>query len=314
MDNGGESKLETELRSGSTFARVSPNLKASLLIIGAFTVFCAMAVLIRLVGDTIPVVEVIFVRQALSFVLMALWFWRAAEQIRKPRGLKLHLARGFLAVGAMSCGLTATLLIPLADVTAIQMSEVLMATALAAILLGEPVGWRRWSAALVGFVGVAIMVQPFGGGFEVASLIALLGAFCGAGSMIAIRMGSSHDNVSTVLFWQGIVVLAIVTPITAFFWVTPSLHHAALLGLMSLLFTLGGYLFTAGLRIGTTSAIAPLHYLRLVMMAVLGLLVYGEVPTLATIIGGVLVLAAATYTLTRNAKLAIPRGTGEPQV
>jgi drug/metabolite transporter (DMT)-like permease len=281
--------------------RLSPNLMASLLILGAFSIFCAMAVLIRMIGTRIPILEVIFIRQVISFLLMSPWYIQYTDEILHPTGLKLHLTRGLLAIGAMACGLTATIHLPLADMTAIQMSEVLMATALAAALLGEGVGWRRWSAACVGFIGVLIMVRPFGGGFESASLIALLGAFCGAGSMIAVRMGAAHDRTFTVLFWQGLVVLGFVSPLMFYLWVTPTLQEAGIILVMGIIFTLGGWLFTKGTRMGATSAIAPLHYVRLLMMAVLGFFMYGEVPTYHTAAGGFLVLAAATYTIGRNA-------------
>ncbi len=293
---------------------LSPNLKASLLILTAFTSFCAMAVFIRMIGKTIPVLEVIFLRQIIAFILLSPWYIDDAEGILHPKGLKLHLLRGLLAIGAMGCGLTATLHMPLADVTAIQMSEVLIATALAAAILGEGIGWRRWSAAAVGFTGVLVMMRPFSGGFDVASLIALTGAFCGAGSMIAVRLGAAHDSTNTVLFWQGLVVLAFVSPLMFYFWKTPDTHEAGIILLMGLLFTGGGWLFTSGTRMGATSAIAPLHYVRLLMMAVLGWLLYSETPTIHTVIGGFLVLAAATYTLGRNAiKQARPSVPETPQ-
>lgn len=281
--------------------RMSPNLTASVLILGAFTSFCAMAILIRMVGNTIPVFEVIFIRQIIAFILLSPWYVSSIDEILHPKGLKLHLTRGLLAVGAMACGLTATIHLPLADMTAIQMSEVLIATALAAALLGEGIGWRRWSAAAVGFCGVLVMVRPFGGGFEWASLVALLGAFCGAGSMIAVRMGAAHDSTNTVLFWQGLVVLAFTSPLMFLLWTTPTIHEAGIILLMGVLFTGGAWLFTSGTRMGATSALAPLHYVRLIMMAVLGWFLYDETPTIHTVAGGVMVLAAATYTLGRNA-------------
>jgi drug/metabolite transporter (DMT)-like permease len=285
-------------------ARLPANLLASLLLIGSFTIFTIMAVLIRTVGDTVPVVEVILVRQLIAFLLLAPWFWVSRARLMRPVGLRLHLARGFFQFGAMSCGLTATILIPLADVTAIQMSEVLIATALAALILREHVGWRRWTAGIVGFIGVVVMLKPFGGGFNSAALIALLGALCGGASMIAVRMGSAHDTTISVLFWQGLVVLALVLAPASWFWVTPSAEDWAILALMGVLFTIGLWLFTAGLRLGDASALAPLHYLRLLMMAAIGWWIYAEVPTASTAIGGILILSAATYTLARNARRA----------
>jgi len=287
-----------------SFRAMSPNLAASILMILAFVVFTLMSVLVRHVGDRVPIVQVVLVRQLVTFALLAPWVWRERAQIRRPTGLKLHLARGVLAVGSMTCGLSAVLLIPLADVTAIQMAEVLFVTALAALVLGEKVGWRRWSATAVGFLGVAIMVRPFGQGVETAALLALVGALFGAGGMVALRLGSAHDGTGTVLFWQGVVVLALITPVALWFWVTPSLPDALMLIFMGVVFTVGQWLWTYALRMGEASALAPLNYIKLLMAGVVGWLAYGETPTLETVAGGLLVMGAATYTIHRNARQA----------
>ncbi|MGL4239660.1 MAG: DMT family transporter, partial [Beijerinckiaceae bacterium] len=163
-------------RVGQTVAGLPVNLVASGLMVAAFLTFTLMAVLIRMVGATIPVIEVVFVRQLLGMLMIAPLFWRARHAIGRPSGLKLHAARGVSATGSMLCGLTATLMIPLADVTAMQMAEVLIVTALAAVFLRESVGWRRWLATAVGFIGVLVMVQPFADGVSAYSYVALMSA------------------------------------------------------------------------------------------------------------------------------------------
>jgi len=285
---------------------MTPDLKASILMILAFIVFSAMAVFMRMIAGQIAVPQVIFLRQVMALLLMAPLFWTSRHVILHPTGLVLHLTRGLLAVGAMFCGLTSIIFIPLADATAIGMAEVLVATAFAAMVLREPVGWRRWTATAVGFLGVVIMIRPFGEGFDVFALVALAGSVCGAASMIALRLGSGHDTTVTVLFWQGLVVALVSAPVAALQWVTPTLNETLILLVMGLIFTAGIWLLTAAIRLGRASAVAPLGYLRLVLMAATGWLFYGEIPTWATVIGGVLVIASATYTITRNAARALP--------
>jgi len=286
------------------FGRITADLQASILMIAAFVVFSAMAVFMRMIADRITVPQVIFVRQVMAMVLMAPLFWSSRHVILHPTGLGLHLARGVLAMGAMFCGLTAIIYIPLADATAIGMAEVLIATAFAALVLREPVGWRRWTASGVGFLGVVIMIRPFGAGFDAFALVALAGSVCGAASMIALRLGSGHDTTVTVLFWQGLVVALLSAPVAALHWVAPTLSDMLILLAMGLIFTAGIWLLTAAIRLGRASAVAPLGYLRLVLMAATGWLVYGEVPTWATVIGGILVIASAIYTISRNAARA----------
>ncbi len=281
--------------------RMTPDLRASILMILAFVVFSAMAVFMRMISDRIAVPQVIFLRQVMALALMAPLFWTSRQVILHPTGLGLHLARGVLAIGAMFCGLTSIIHIPLADATAIGMAEVLIATAFAALVLRERVGWRRWTATGIGFLGVLIMIRPFGDGFDVYALVALAGSICGALSMIALRLGSGHDTTVTVLFWQGLVVAGLSAPVAVAQWVTPTLPEALILLVMGLIFTTGIWLFTAAIRLGRASAVAPLGYLRLVLMAATGWLFYGEIPTWTTVIGGLLVMASATYTVMRNA-------------
>jgi drug/metabolite transporter (DMT)-like permease len=283
---------------------MNPDLRASVLMVIAFVVFSAMAVFMRMISDRIAVPQVIFLRQVMALLLMAPLFWASRHVILHPTGLGLHLARGVLAIGAMFFGLTSIVHIPLADATAIGMAEVLIATAFAALVLRERVGWRRWTATGIGFLGVLIMIQPFGQGFEAYALVALAGSICGALSMIALRLGSGHDTTVTVIFWQGLVVAGLSAPVAASLWVTPTPGEALVLLVMGLIFTAGIWLFTAAIRLGRASAVAPLGYLRLVLMAATGWLFYGEVPTWATVIGGLLVIGSATYTIIRNADRA----------
>jgi len=299
-------------RFRTPLAGMTADLYASLLMIAAFGVFSAMSVFMRMISGHIAVPQVILIRQVMALILMAPQYWAARQVILHPTGLSLHLTRGVLAVGSMFFGLTSIIHIPLADATAISMAEVLIATAFAATLLREPIGWRRWLAAAVGFGGVAIMIRPFGAGFDVYALLALAGSVGGAASMIAIRMGSRHDTTITVLFWQGLVVAVLSAPVAIWVWVAPTWYEAMILLIMGVIFTAGNWLFTAAIRIGRASAVAPLGYLRLIMMAAIGWAIYGEVPTWATVVGGFLVMGSATYTIMRNALRASPLPPPDP--
>jgi len=276
---------------------------ASLLVIAAFLTFTAMAVLVRLAAEHLAVIVIVFIRQLMTMLLMTPFFWLNRLQIRHPAGLGLHALRGVTAVGAMLCGLSAVVYVPLADVTAIQMTEVLFITALAALLLGESVGWRRWLATAVGFAGVLVMLQPFAGGIEPFMLVALLGAGFGAGAVISLRLGAMHDSTVTVLFYQGIVVIVLSAPLAFWFWTPPTLEALRIVLLMSVIMAVGQWLFTTALRMGQASSLAPLNYLRLLMMAVVGYWVYDEVPSIVTALGALLIVGSASYTIHRNAQL-----------
>jgi drug/metabolite transporter (DMT)-like permease len=282
--------------------RLPRDLVASLLIVAAFTIFTAMAVLVRLAAEHLTIIVIVFIRQIMTMLLMTPFFWANRHQIRHPAGLRMHALRGVTAVGAMLCGLSAVVHVPFADVTAIQMTEVLFITALAALILRETVGWRRWLATAIGFSGVLVMLQPFAGGIEPFMLVALLGAVFGAFAVISLRLGSMHDTAVTVLFYQGLVVIALSAPLAFWFWTPPSLEALRIVFYMSVIMAIGQWLFTTALRMGQASALAPLNYVRLLMMAVVGYWLYGEIPSTTTALGALLIVGSATYTVHRNAQ------------
>lgn len=268
--------------------------------LAAISLFTVTAVLVREAAKHLPIFEIVFIRQLMANVLLMPLYWHHRAQIMHPSGFPLHCGRGVVTVASMICGLAATAYVPFADVTAIQMSEVLFITALAALFLGEKIGWRRWSAAAVGFLGVVVMLQPFSGPIEHYMLVALVGSVFGALSVMTLRMGSRHDTAETVMFYQGLIVTALTFPLALWVWVPPSADMIFLIFLMSVALAVSGWFFTKAFRMGRASSIAPLQYVRLLMMAATGFWLYGETPTLATVIGAALIVGAATYTLHRN--------------
>jgi drug/metabolite transporter (DMT)-like permease len=283
------------------FGKLPPDLAASILMISALFIFTATGVMIRTAAETLPILQILFLRQMVAIGVMAPFFWQHRNQILHPAGLRLHLIRGGAAVVSMVCGNAATVYIPFADVTAIQMSEVLFITALAAMFLGEKVGWRRWTATAVGFTGVMVMIRPFSGSVDTFALVALLGSVFGAISIATLRFGSRIDSAETVIFFQSFVVLGCSAPFAWWLWTPVDAATLALVTLMGVALAAGTWLFTNAFRIGNASAIAPLQYLRLLMMAAVGYWVYSETPSVTTIVGAALIVGAAIYTLHRNA-------------
>ena len=273
------------------FVRGRPLFAASLLLILAFVTFTMTSVLVRIAAEDVPILMVIYIRQVISLLILAPFFYHQRAAIIQSRHFRIHGLRGLTAIGGMFCGLTSVTYAPLADVTAIQMSEVLFTTLLAASFFDEQVDRHRWVAVLIGFVGVLVMLRPFSDGFNSFMLIALVGAVFNALSVLVLRVGSTHDSAVVVLFYQGLVIVAVMSIPAFLFWQPVSLHGLGVVVMMSLLL--------AG---GQASALAPLNYIRLVMMALVGWWLYGEQPGTFTLIGGLLIVGSVTYTLQRNAK------------
>ena len=282
-----------------------PLLAASVLLILAYVTFTLTSILVRIAAQDVPILMVIFIRQVVSLLMLSPFFYHQRAAIRHSKHFRLHSLRGLTAIGGMFCGLTSVTYAPLADVTAIQMSEVLFTTLMAASFFDEQVDRHRWVAVLVGFIGVLVMLRPFSDGFNSFMLIALAGAVFNALSVLVLRMGSDHDSAVVVMFYQGVVIIVLMSLPAFLYWQPISLHAFGVVLLMSVLMASGQWLFTLGVRIGQASALAPLNYIRLVMMALVGWWVYDEQPGTFTLIGGILIVGSVTYTIQRNAKAVL---------
>jgi drug/metabolite transporter (DMT)-like permease len=288
-------------RIRATIGQLPANLQATFLILAAFLAISAQSVLTRYSAEMLPPNQVVFLRQACAMLVFAPVYWRARHQIIHPNRIELHLLRGSLGVVLNLCTFYALLFLPLADVTSIGLSEVLFVTVFAALILREQVGLRRWLATLIGFVGVGVMLGPLKGGLNVYALLPLLSALCSAVSGIALRMTAGKDRLETVLFWQGGTMAVLLFPIALLNWQPVSAADMLLIVPMAVLLVGSQTLFGAAMRLGEVSALAPMHYVRLAIMAALGFGLYGEVPSLQTMLGGLIIVGTASYTIRRNA-------------
>ena len=282
-------------------SRRPDNGRASVYLLTAFLSFTAMTVFARTI-DSIPVFQMVFIRQALFVLFLLPYFYKNRSDILHPKRRGLHMLRGFLSFWAMSCGLWAVILIPLAESISLQLTEVIIVTVLASFVLREKVGWRRCLALAVGIIGVLIMLRPFTGGFNPDSVFALLSALCAAGAAITVRMGAGYDSLAVVLFWQSIIILLLSAPLSLIVWTPLDMHTWLVLVAMSFVFMLGQGLMTAAFRLGEASAIAPLHYTRLLMMALVGYFFYDEIPTLTTLVGAAFIIASASDSIRQNTR------------
>lgn len=253
-------------------------------------------------GRGVPVLEIVFFRNAFAFVPLGLYIWRTAGpsvlKTRRPLG---HLTRSAIGLTSMVCGFSAVQYLPLTDATAFQFASPLFMTALSALILAEPVGRHRWGAVLVGFIGVLIMCRPEPGHMNVTGvLLALGGALGAAGAMVAIRQISATEKGATIVFYftLGGTVLGLVGSL--FHWVTPDPRTLAFLVVAGLIGGVGQLLLTQALTVAPVGVVAPFDYTQLVWASGLGFLVWGELPRATTIVGAAVVAASGVYILHRE--------------
>lgn len=193
--------------------------------------------------------------------------------------------------------------LPLADTVAIAFAGPLFTTLLAIPILGERVGWRRWSAVAVGFVGVLLMLKPAGAGFQWATLLPLGAAVTGALRDIWTRRLSATESSLGILFWTTFGVAAGGYFSLPWGWPAPAPGGLALLALCAVLVGAAHFLQIEAFRYGEAAAIAPFRYCSLLWGVALGALFWGDVPGPAVFAGSALVIGSGLYIWRRERKI-----------
>ena len=288
----------------SLHAPVHRPLLGIVLRVSAMVCMALLSALVKWCGDRgVPVFEIIFFRNAFAFVPLGLYIWRTTgfEVVRTKRPLG-HLLRSVVGLSGMVCGFSAVQYLPLTEATALQFASPLFMTALSALLLAEPVGKHRWGAVVVGFVGVMIMARPVPGHMNVAGVtLGILSALGAAGAMVAIRQIADTERGPTIVFYftLGGTVLGLAGSLL-FGWTIPDLRTLGLLVVAGLIGGVGQLFLTEALRNAPIGVVAPFDYTQLVWAALLGLVIWGELPHPATIVGALIVAASGVYILHRE--------------
>jgi drug/metabolite transporter (DMT)-like permease len=183
----------------------------------------------------------------------------------------------------------------LADAMALQFSRPLFMIPLAMVLLGEIAGLRRTAVALVGFAGILLYARPFTGGFEPGALVGALGALTGGLVVVCIKRLATTEPTRVIMFYYAFwnALFALVPAL--FLWVTPSFSQLALLIVIGFLGISGQALITHGLTMGDATVLVPLDYSRIVYSAILGYLLFSEIPGPWSFAGMALIVAASLY-------------------
>lgn len=269
--------------------------------------FSLMAMLIKLAGSNLHVTQIILVRQLVMIAIMTPTLAKSFPDSIKTQRLFLQLARVGVALIAMLMGFTALIHMPIADATAIGFAKSFFVTIFAILILKETVGIRRWAATLIGFCGVLVMLQPGTAGFNIYGIYAAVSAVAAGLVMVILRLLSRTEKPSTILIYQAVGVGLILLFPGIYFWKPPSgtewliLIAVGFTGYWSQMSNIMAY------RLGEASLLAPLEYTRLIYATIIGIVVFGDFPGKATVIGALIVVAASAYTIHRESRLRQPR-------
>lgn len=250
-----------------------------------------------LVGD-VHVLEILFFRQIVVLLSTLPEMRRSFPQALYTSRPGLHAIRLVGAFLALSCGIWAVAVLPLATATTLGFSQVFFVALLARFFLGETVGPKTFAAIALGFAGVLVVMRPGAEGLSLLhAAIPLLGGVGGAMAVISVRRLAQTESTATLLLYQSLFVGLLSGLPLIFLWVTPDLPQLLLLFGIGILATLGQWCGVQALRLAEASVVGTLDYIKLVYAELLGMLAFDERSDRQTVFGAALIVLAAYATV-----------------
>lgn len=253
---------------------------------------------------TYPVGQMLLIRSIAALAVISPFIWREGLAPFKaaPRP-GVQILRVILATAEVAMFFWAVSYLPLADTVTFYLAGPIYVTALSALFLGEAVGWRRWTAVVVGFIGVVIALRPSTAMLGWPSLIALAGSLCYAVLMIVTRTVRGTSDI--VMASGQIVATLIFGLVTApFGWVTPTGIDYVQLALLGVVATLALMCVNRSLKLAPASVVAPYQYTLIVWAIAFGYVVFGDIPDAAMLTGAAIIIAAGFYIFLRERTMA----------
>jgi drug/metabolite transporter (DMT)-like permease len=249
---------------------------------------------------TYSVGQVLLIRSIAALLVLAPFIWRegvvAFRQAPKPG---LQITRVIFSTLEVAGFYWAVAYLPLVDVMTFYMAAPIYVTAISAVVLREQVGWRRWSAVIVGFVGVIIALRPTTASFSLPALIALAGSVCFSFLLLATRhLRGTSDTV--LVTGQTVTALLFGIVLAPLNWVTPSATDTALLALLGVVSMIAHVCVNRSLKLAPASTVVPYQYSMIIWGIVFGFVVFGDVPEIAMLVGAAIIICAGIYIFIRE--------------
>ena len=279
----------------------------ALMAIGLF-LFAAVDTQAKFLTDSLHAIQIVWFRQlGLLLGVLPLLVWHGTSVLRTSRP-GLQVARGACAVGSSTLFIIAVTHVPLADAVAITFVAPFLVTIMGAFVLGEPVGFRRWSAVAIGFLGTLIVIRPGMGVVHPAAALLIVAATLFAVRQIIGRTVSGTDRTVTTVAYTALVSTLLVSLPLPFVWKWPlTVNELVILCTLAFIAGAAEFCIIKSLELAQAAAVAPLHYTLLVWSTIWGYLVFAELPDAWTWSGAVIIIGTGLYTSHRE-RIAIRRG------
>lgn len=285
-----------------------PNTRLGIALMVATTfVFATQDALSRHLAGEYNVIMIVMIRYWFFALFVVALAARSAGGIRQAAGTSqplLQIGRGLLLAAEVCVMIYAFTLLGIIESHAVFTIYPLLIAALSGPILGESVGWRRWAAIGVGFVGVLIILQPGGGVFSPLALIPLLAAAMFALYGLLTRYAARKDDAATSFFWTGTVGALGLTVVGIWLWEPMTPRDWGWMGLLCIAGTLGHWLLIKCYEVAEASAVQPFAYLQLVFASAFALTLFDERLEMNVVVGAALVVAAGLFTIWREHRRA----------
>ena len=291
------------------FGGFAPNTRATLWMLFSFCFFTVETIGTRMIGAELPIMQLVLVRSGAQFLVLLPFLIRAGPSVFRTEHIGLHAVRGLLTIGGLATYFYSYTHLPLASATSIGFARNLFIVAFAAIVLGEVVRWRRWTATLVGLVGVIVIMRPGIEEVSPAYLVAVIGAAFGAAITLATRALATREAPIQIMAYIAVfTTLGSLVP-GILVWQNPTAWQALWLVVIGFIGPMGQYVAIRSFRLGEASALAAVDYARLLFAVAAGYLVFAELPDRYTILGAAIIIISTLYITIREARLARERRT-----
>ncbi len=269
--------------------------------------FGLMVICIRLAAISLHPFEIAFFRNVFGLTFALPLLWGTGLKLLHTQRFRFYLLRCAIGLGGMLTGFWAVVHLPLAQAVAISYSSPLFVIIGAVIVLKEVVRIRRWSAVIAGFIGVLIIVHPSASDLTLATSVALLSAALTASAAISIKFLSRTEHPDAIVIYMGLIMTPLSLPLAAYFWQWPDPFGWTWLVLTGFFGTAAQVCMTRAYRLGDVSALIPLNFIQLPLVAVIAWWLFDETPDWRTGLGAAIILCANVYIANREAKLARQR-------
>ncbi|MBC8513004.1 MAG: DMT family transporter [Candidatus Thioglobus sp.] len=276
--------------------------KAIIFNILSIVFFSIMVIFIRKASENLHILEVVFFRNLLAFIVMLPLLTSTGLAAIKMNNTKLFLMRGFFGAIGMLAGFTCLTLIPLAQATAISFSKPIFITIGAAIFLGEIIKARRIAAIIIGIIGMLVIVQPGVNSLSFGIMLAIIAALAHSVNALIVKKLTLTDSPQAIVTWMVIILIPITFIPAVAVWQWPSLETWLYLWGIAIVGTLAHFSWTKSYTMAEITSLESIEFIKLPIMALFGWMIFSEIPGTWTWIGGSIIFLSTIYISRREAK------------